>query len=124
MGVWSNTVDIRIYKSLHLTTMDMTAASGFDWDEGNKAKCQKHGVSLSEIEAVFGNSHHIAPDMAHSAAETRFLAIGKGIALRAIFVAFTLREFGGETLIRPISARYMHQEEIDHYDQATAQPRH
>jgi hypothetical protein len=22
---------------------------GFDWDDGNRAKCQKHGVSLGEI---------------------------------------------------------------------------
>lgn len=23
---------------------------GFDWDEGNREKCRKHGVSLPEIE--------------------------------------------------------------------------
>jgi hypothetical protein len=27
--------------------------SGFDWDEGNRAKCQKHGVSIPEIEELF-----------------------------------------------------------------------
>ncbi len=27
--------------------------SGFDWDDGNIEKCQKHGVSLEEIEALF-----------------------------------------------------------------------
>jgi hypothetical protein len=33
--------------------------SGFDWDDGNRAKCQKHGVSIAEIEALFacGHSH-------------------------------------------------------------------
>ena len=30
--------------------------SGFDWDEGNKSKCQKHGVSIAEIEALFHKS--------------------------------------------------------------------
>ena len=25
-------------------------ASGFNWDDGNRAKCVKHGVSLAEIE--------------------------------------------------------------------------
>ena len=25
--------------------------SGFDWDEGNRGKCQKHGLSISQIEA-------------------------------------------------------------------------
>jgi uncharacterized DUF497 family protein len=27
--------------------------SGFDWDSGNRDKCQKHGVSIAEIEALF-----------------------------------------------------------------------
>jgi uncharacterized protein len=27
--------------------------AGFKWDAGNRAKCQKHGVSLEEIEDLF-----------------------------------------------------------------------
>ena len=27
--------------------------SGFDWDDGNREKCQKHGVRQAEIEALF-----------------------------------------------------------------------
>jgi hypothetical protein len=27
-------------------------ASRYDWDAGNLAKCQKHGVSIAEIEAL------------------------------------------------------------------------
>ena len=96
--------------------------AGFDWDEGNRAKCCKHGVSVTEIEDVFGHPHRIAPDVAHSSAETRFLAIGSGTGPRAIFVAFTLRERGGDCLIRPISARYMHRKEADGYEEDTAQP--
>lgn len=26
---------------------------GFDWDAGNRDKCQKHGVSIPEIERLF-----------------------------------------------------------------------
>ena len=26
--------------------------AGFDWDAGNRAKCQKHGVSVAEVEEV------------------------------------------------------------------------
>jgi uncharacterized DUF497 family protein len=26
---------------------------GVEWDEGNRDKCQKHGVSIEEIEALF-----------------------------------------------------------------------
>lgn len=58
------------------------------------------------------------PDIDHSGTETRFLAIGKANA-RHVFVAFTLREIDGETFIRPVSARYMHKKEIDHYEEAT-----
>jgi uncharacterized DUF497 family protein len=102
----------------------MTAVSGFDWDDGNREKCSKHGIGLAEVEAVFAHPHHLAPDPAHSDAETRFLAIGRGGGPRPIFVAFTLREGSGETLIRPISARYMHRKEVDRYEQGTASPDH
>ena len=102
--------------------MTSCAIAGFDWDDGNRAKCRKHGVSLAEIEDVFGNSHRIAPDFAHSIAESRFLAIGNGGGPRAIFVAFTLSENGGKRLIRPISARCMHRKELEGYEEDTAQP--
>ncbi len=98
--------------------MNVTAASGFQWDEGNLAKCQKHGVSIAEIEALFTHPHHLVPDVAHSTIETRFLAIGKGHGERHILAAFTLREQDGETMIRPISARYMHMKEIEAYEKA------
>jgi uncharacterized DUF497 family protein len=45
------------------------------------------------------------------------LAIGPGGQGRWLFVVFALREVAGKTLIRPISARYMHKEEVEHYEQ-------
>lgn len=98
--------------------MKVRSVAGFDWDKGNREKCRKHGVSVQEIEAVFHGVPRVMPDAAHSDAETRFLAIGRANA-RHVFVAFTLREIDGETLIRPVSARYMHKKEIDHYEEAT-----
>lgn len=79
-------------------------------------------MSVVEIEDVFGHPHRIAPDFAHSVAETRFLAIGSGGGSRLIFVAFTLRERGGVRLIRPISARYMHRKEVASYEEDAPQP--
>jgi uncharacterized DUF497 family protein len=35
-----------------------------------------------------------------------------------MLVVFTLRTRNGKTLIRPISARYMHQREAAHYEKA------
>ena len=48
--------------------------------------------------------------------EPRIRAIGKTQAGRYVFLVFMLRNSLGETLLRPISGRYMHQKEIDHYE--------
>jgi len=92
---------------------------GFDRDRGNRAKCQKHGISVAEIEALFGGDVAALPDRKHSSAEERFMAIGKGRRGRYVFLAFTIRVQGTQRLVRPISARYMHQKEVDHYAQET-----
>ncbi|MEI9991814.1 MAG: BrnT family toxin [Rhizomicrobium sp.] len=92
--------------------------SGFDWDDGNRSKCRKHGVSAAAIEALFAAGLTILPDDAHSQTEKRFRAIGRTGQGRAIFVVFTLRERDGGRLIRPISARYMHRKEVEHYEKA------
>lgn len=88
----------------------------FDWNDGNRDKCQKHGVSLAEIEMVFRGRLHVFTDTAHSQAETRYLGIGQTTAGRHVFIAFTVRDHGATRLIRPISARYMHAKEVQHYE--------
>lgn len=77
---------------------------GFDWDLGNVAKCQKHGVSIVEIESAFLGEPRVGPDMAHSRVEQRFRAVGRTKEGRHLFVVFALRRRGGEVLLRPISA--------------------
>lgn len=93
-----------------------TAAEGFDWDEENRQKCQKHGGSVGEIETLFSGTPLVAPDLAHSADEYRFIAVGRNAQGRPLFVAFTFRLKGGRRLIRPVTARYMHKAEIDAYE--------
>jgi uncharacterized DUF497 family protein len=95
--------------------------AGFDWDHGNRNKCRKHGVSIADIEAMFAKPVAVFPDPSHSQHEERFKAIGATNKGRHIFLVFTLRERGVETLIRPISARYMHRKEVEHYEKETAQ---
>ncbi len=91
--------------------------SGFEWDDGNREHCQRHGVSTAEIESLFiENRLAFHPDLAHSQTEERLLGIGRTAAGRPIFLAFTIRELVGARLIRPISARYMHKEEIESYE--------
>lgn len=91
--------------------------AGFDWDAGNRAKCQKHGVSVAEIEGLFSRSLLIIPDASHSRGEERLRAIGKTARGRSVFLVFTIRELAGKRLIRPVSARYMHRKEIKHYEE-------
>jgi len=93
------------------------AITGFDWDEGNWPKCAKHGVSKTDIERAFSNEPVVRPNRTRSA-EPRFNAIGRSSTGRYLFIAFTIREVEGQTMIRPISARYMHRKEIVHYEQS------
>jgi len=51
--------------------------------------------------------------------EPRTQAIGTTAAGRFVFLVFMLCKLDGKTMIRPISARYMHQKEIDHYESQT-----
>ena len=92
---------------------------GFDWDEGNREKCLRHGVSIEEVESVFINRPSVSPDVKHSADEERFHAIGKTNDGRYTYVVFTFRQGLDGNLIRPISARFMHKKEIDHYEKQT-----
>jgi len=93
-------------------------ANGFDWDWGNRAKCEKHGLSVAVIEGLFARPLAILPDAAHSQRENRFRAIGRTDKGRGVFIIFTLRRKGKseDLLIRPISARYMHKREIDAFE--------
>src|SRR5215210_5234243 len=90
---------------------------GFHWDSANREKCRRHGVSVAEIESIFANPIAVLPDPAHSRTEERFKAIGTTAEGRHVFVVFTLRGRNGASLIRPISARYMHRKEVEYYEE-------
>lgn len=92
-------------------------ANGFDWDKGNRGKCEKHGLSVFAIEDLFTRPLAILPDSTHSYSERRFRAICRTENGRGVFIVFTLRRKGDEMLIRPISARYMHKKEIEVYEE-------
>jgi len=89
---------------------------GFDWDAANSKKCQKHGVSIAEIESLFISMPIVHPNLKHLGLEARYSAIGRNAASRGVFVVFTFREREGMHVIRPISARYMHKKEINYYE--------
>ena len=98
--------------------IDLSLVVGFDWDDGNARRNDKHGVSQSEAEEVFFNQPLLLlEDSRHGGQESRFHALGKTHEGRALHIAFTLRT--DDTLIRVISARDMHRKERAIYDQAS-----
>lgn len=96
--------------------MDMDVIVGFDWDDGNRRKNQRHGVSHEEAEQVFLNQPLVvSSDSKHSQTEPRYHALGRTQTGRRLHVTFTLR--GAGTLIRVISAREMSRKERALYGQ-------
>ena len=94
----------------------MESIAGFEWDQGNRTKCQRHGVSVGEIESLFlDDAVTVRLDLTHSAAEERYAAVGRNRDGRSVFLVFTLRRRDGAAYLRPISARYMHEKEIRRY---------
>ena len=96
----------------------MDIFSGLEWDDGNRAKCATHGVSIEEVETMFAGEPRFSPDEVHSIVEQRFLATGRTAAGRALLVVFTIRDRADGRYVRPISARYMHAKEAARYGQA------
>jgi uncharacterized DUF497 family protein len=98
--------------------IELSDIVGFEWDDGNSRKNEKHGVSQSEAEEVFFNQALLVlEDGVHSEAEPRFHALGETQHGRRLHVTFTLRQLG--TVIRVISARDMHRKERAIHEQAT-----
>jgi uncharacterized DUF497 family protein len=93
---------------------------GFDWDDANREKCRKHGLSIEDIEGLFRWEVLIAPDPRHSVEEERFKAIGRTQDGRRVLVVFTWRSRFGMHLLRPISARYTHRKEIAAHEEEIA----
>ena len=98
--------------------IELAIVTGFDWDDGNARKNEKHGVSTAEAEQVFFNSPLlVVADTKHSEREPRLHALGRTDEGRALHISFTLRGEGRR--IRVISARDMHRKERSIYEQAT-----
>lgn len=96
------------------------AGCAFDWDHGNRAKCQKHGLSVAEIEAVFSSDLMLFEDISHSAHERRLVAVGRTQNGRPVFVGFTIRFREMAGLIRPVTARFVREKEFSRYAKANS----
>jgi hypothetical protein len=98
--------------------INWTKITGFDWDEGNTRKNEKHGVTMAEAEQVFFNAPLLVlEDSRHSNQEPRFHALGKTDGTRLLHITFTVRHNGEK--VRVISARDMHRKERVIYEKTT-----
>ncbi len=98
--------------------IDLAQITGFDWDDGNARKNERHGVSRAEAEQVFFNAPLLLlPDPGHSEQEPRLHALGVTAEGRRLHITFTVRQSG--KAIRVISARDMHRKERASYEQAS-----
>lgn len=96
----------------------LAETDGFEWDAANEPKLlARHEVTGAEVEqAFFHTPLLLAIDLKHSAAEPRYLALGRTTEDRLLHIVFTIRG----RRIRPISARNMNRRERSHYAQAQA----
>jgi len=95
--------------------------SGFEWDDGNRRHCQKHGLSPKQIEHFLQRDNLlVTPDVLHAQQEERYLAIGRARTGKPMMVVFTIRIADSTMRIRPISARYMHEKEARKYEEESA----
>jgi uncharacterized DUF497 family protein len=76
--------------------------SRFDWDGGNRSKCQKHGVSIAAIESLFASPVAVLPDAAHSGDR---LDIDRTEGVRGLHVQATRRGPTDPPDQRPLYAR-------------------
>ncbi len=88
----------------------------FEWDQGNFDKSyEKHGITQKEAEEIFISERlYVKRDIKHSQKEERFIALGDSSEGLKLFVIFTIRK----DKIRIISARRMHQKEVEKYEKA------
>lgn len=87
----------------------------FEWDNGNLAKVQRHGVNRIEVEqAYLDKKKNLLFDEKHSFSENRYILIGRNKKKRWIYTVMTLR---GDK-VRVFSARYMHNKEVELYEKS------
>ena len=89
----------------------------FDWDEDNKSKCEKR-VPIADIEAVFANPKTRKGSARQEGGEQRWWAIDPDRKIFLIFAHRRIKVFAHRKIktvlhIRVISARYMHDKELE-----------
>ena len=92
------------------------ADEGFDWDDGNKYKNLKHGVSWEDVQSLFFEDIVFEGRITEPKhLEPRYLILGCDWGDRFLALIFTLRD----GCLRPISCRLMRKKERERYEERT-----
>ena len=94
----------------------------FEWDPVKAQTNQRrHGVSFEDAMHVFEDSFALfEPDCADGGGEVRWQAVGVAGGAAVLLVAHTVREEGGDEMVRLISARRATRKERRLYEQTRA----
>ncbi len=95
----------------------------FEWDPMKaRTNQRKHGVSFEDAMQVFQDPYALfEQDRTGEAGELRWQALGLAGGVVMLLVAHTVREEGGDEVIRLISARRATRKERNRYEQTRAQ---
>lgn len=94
--------------------------AGFDWDRGNRFKGREHGVSLAAIESMFRSSIPCCLTLCTRSPRSGSRRLGGAQPAAGSSSSSLWRARRGKRFIRPISARFMHKKEVEHYEKETA----
>ena len=92
-------IDI-VHTNVHTLNMKI---KGIYWDDGNMSHCQKHGVSIAEIEYVLHRVAFRIPDPFPN--EPRYRTAGETAEGRYVFIVYMEHTKDNEIYLRPISTR-------------------
>jgi hypothetical protein len=95
----------------------------FEWDPAKaRTNQRKHGVSFEDAMHVFDDPYALfEQDRIDETGELRWRAIGLVGEVVVLLVARTVREEGGDEIVRLISARGATRKERSRYEQSRAQ---
>jgi uncharacterized protein len=88
----------------------------FEWNKGNSAKPQRHGLTLTEVEEAFFDENKVMfADWKHSKAEQRITLLAKTKKGRLLNITYTIRA----RKVRVITARCINKKEKYLYEKTT-----
>lgn len=107
---------LNLYNAVYTFMKVVKQAFEFEWDEGNRDKPKKHGLSQEETEEAFFDEDRVMfADWVHSATERRITLLGKTREGKILNITYTIRK----NKIRVVTARPVNKKEVKLYEKST-----